>query len=62
MARFVLIGLLVFTFGLGAVVFPRPIADAVGEATGRPVGHRAVVAIRGIGFAAAIGGFALLLS
>ncbi len=56
-----LVGLIAFTVGLGAIVFPRQFADAVGGTIDRELGHRAVVAIRALGIVAAIGGFTLLL-
>ena len=56
-----LIGLVLFTLGLGAFVFPRQVARALGDALDHELGHRTRVAIRAAGVLAAAVGFWLLL-
>lgn len=56
-----LVGLVVFTLGLGAFVFPRQVASALGDVFERDVGHRSAVAVRAFGIVAAVVGFWLLL-
>lgn len=57
----VLLGLVAFTIGLAAIVFPRPIVDRVGKAMDRNTSYRWVVLLRAIGFGLAVFGFVILL-
>lgn len=56
-----LAGLVVFTVGIALFVFPRTVADAVGEWLDRATGHRAMIAVRTAGLAAMATGVVLLL-
>ena len=56
-----LAGLVLFTLGLGAFVFPRQVTRVLGDALDRELGHRAIVGIRASGVLAAAVGFWLLL-
>ncbi|MES3517526.1 MAG: hypothetical protein PPP58_07680 [Natronomonas sp.] len=57
----VLVGLVGFTLGLVAFVFPRAIAEAIGTTAGKPSTEVWTQLVRGIGAAIAIGSFVLLV-
>lgn len=57
----VLLGLIAFTIGLAAIVFPRPIVERVENVVDRNTGQRWVVLLRAVGFGLAVFGFVFLL-
>lgn len=57
----VLFGLVAFTIGLAAIVFPRPIVERVGNVVDRNTGQRWIVLLRAVGFGLAVFGFVFLL-
>ena len=56
-----LAGLVAFSLGLALFVFARAVARGAGDRLDRPAGHRATVAVRAAGLAAAALGFALVV-
>ena len=57
----VLVGLVVFTVGLAAVIFPSLVADSLPGVVGREGGRAGEVGIRAVGFLLGIVGFLLIV-
>ena len=56
-----LVGLVVFTVGLAAVIFPAIVADALNGVVGRDGGRAGEVGVRAVGFLLGIVGFLLIV-
>ena len=56
-----LVGLVVFTVGLAAVIFPSIVVDSLPTVVGGEGGHAVEVGIRAIGFLLGVVGFLLIV-